>query len=173
MKFLRALFGKRPPAISDEQRALNAELAHWSVAKLTNPELGISVIRLRDQRPALADLAEYRTCVRVTWPYETPNGLPDQVTSAAQAQFDETLEPLTSDNGFAYRIMVLTGMNVKKWVFYTTDAARFSAELKLLTEPRGELPLVLEVSHDPEWAFWRDIQQSVAARVKEAKASAH
>jgi hypothetical protein len=158
-------FGTAPRA--DEARAradaVAAELKQWNIVRVDNPALGTAVIRIRLERPTLPNLAEYKTLVKIAWPY-ADDGLPPSELADAMQSFESVIEPLTCENGFAYLCMVAMGQGKKEWFFYTTDRVRFTRTMTSLFGGRARFPIRTTSEPDPEWQQWRDVVDATLAK---------
>lgn len=142
---------------------VRAALESWRVIHVSHDSLNEDLIaRVRIDKPSLPRGVRYDTAVLITWAYEgEARSLPGSETTDRMTEFEEAIDALTSENGFAELVCVRTGLGERQWLFYSRDRARFMTELngRLAGHPR--YPLEIHFDDDPEWTIWKEFLDDI------------
>ena len=136
-----------------------AATGEWAILTAEG-EAGQALFRLRTDRPEEADSADFRTSVRIQWPYAGDEvGFPGDEDQHWMNQFEDRTEDLNWSDGLSYLMLVTTGLNVKEWLFYTTDHEQFMQHLNEALRGLPRLPLEIAFIADSEWEQWDSIRR--------------
>jgi len=117
-----------------------------------------AIYRLRTDRPSAA--ATYATLVTVEWHYTDQNdaGFPSDGLQQAMGAFEETIESLCSGDS-SQLMLVITGMGLKEWAFYTTDFETFIAKFNEAMNGAPQVPIQISYSEDANWEYWENYRK--------------
>ncbi len=123
----------------------------WVIAEVRRINGYGGVFRYRTSKPNEWKSTPLSEEISISWKYEGP--LPDKITAAAMAQFEEALEQL-SDTSDAKLVLVMTVGGLHEWCYYTCSYEMFMGLLNQSLVDKPRFPITIEHSHDPEWRYW-------------------
>jgi len=154
---LQRLLPSRP-----RSEAPKPEPTDWSLAQAVNHETGeTGILRTRTCKPRRADLESLTTAVVITWPYQSPNGMPPSEINQQQLHFERALDPLSADHENSELVQVFTGMGQKEWTFYARSREAFMADLNRLLGGHPRYPLAINFYEDPAWQIWGENRETL------------
>jgi Family of unknown function (DUF695) len=161
-EWLRRLFRKTTP--------LEEELKDWRIVSAVNQPAGqAAVFRVRLHKPAVPEIAAFKTAIRVTWEPEAEAQFANEETRRRQLAFEEALDDLSGYNGFAELVQVSTGLGTKEWLYYTSSIPQFGDTFHRLLEGHERYPVTLQFHEDPDWKIWSDFVKTIMERAEERR----
>jgi uncharacterized protein YndB with AHSA1/START domain len=101
--------------------------------------------------------------VILEWPYKGSNGQPVGTEGAAMNAFEDAVDPMLLEDGFATLALVSTGEDLRKWTYYARSEAEFLARLKRALARHPVYPVNIQIAADPGWSRYQEIRSKVAA----------
>lgn len=135
----------------------------WSIF-VTETDGDKKLFRMRQSLPPTLVQSAFSECVMIDWRYG--GKLPDQMTGARLAAFEDLLALLDDEAGDSLQVMVITGNGKREWVYYTKNYDRFMLALNGALAGDERFPIEIEHAHDPAWGYWSKIN----GHLKEAEA---
>jgi hypothetical protein len=131
----------------------------WAILTVEADD-GQAVFRLRTDRPEESAACSFGTSVRIRWPYEGDAlGFPEGEDQHWMNQFEDRVESLNWSEGLSYLMLVTTGLNLKEWLFYTTDHQEFMHRFNKALSGLPRLPLEISFITDLDWEQWDSIRR--------------
>jgi Family of unknown function (DUF695) len=135
------------------------DIGKWGILSVSAEE-GDAVFRIRTDRPADARLADFSTSVRIQWPYAGDAiGFPEAADQEWMNRFEDRLEDLNWCEGLSYLMLVTTGLNLKEWLFYTTEHEAFMSRFNEVVQGLPRFPLEIAFIPDADWEQWESVRQ--------------
>ena len=136
-----------------------AATGEWAILTV-EADAGQALFRLRTDRPEEAGAGDFGTSVRIQWPYDGDAiGFPEDEDQHWMNQFEDRVEDLNWFEGLSYLMLVTTGLNMKEWLFYTTNHAAFMQRFNEALSGLPRFPLEISFVEDPDWEQWDSIRR--------------
>jgi len=98
--------------------------------------------------------------VTFVWRYESANGMPAASDRESMRRLEDLLSSLTS-TGSAALVLVSTGANVRRWIYYAKSQEAFLGQLNLALAQAPRFPMEMHVADDREWSSYKGFRQAL------------
>ncbi len=100
----------------------------------------------------------YGIRVEVSWPYTGDvSGMPVEADAQLMEQVQEALTDTFRRDPVAVMVGVITGDDLRQWIFYTTSTHIFGRKLNEALADLPMLPLQVYCENDPIWGAYAEI----------------
>jgi hypothetical protein len=154
----RNLSDMSEPSRMDEAPAPADPNKDWGILKIENKGR-VCVCRIRNSRPP----ADFWTRVAIRWSYSDSdnNGFPGPSLRQKMDNFEDAIEALTDECDFSSLALVLTGLGLKEWSFYTRDYNQFIQKFNELMAGEPVVPIKIVYYQDPDCQYWGSYHKHV------------
>lgn len=135
--------------------AVGSDVQIWATAISTNVNNGRKII-FRFAKEFRLDFNRASQPVRIifVWKYEAESGQPGPGEHQRMNLFEDTLESVLKEDGFATLALVSTGEGLREWIYYTTSEPEFVARFDYALAGMPTYPIEIHTAWDPNWETW-------------------
>jgi len=134
----------------------------WALTSAKNPATGrVTLFRyIKVFTPGFAQ-ADLPVKVILSWNYKGSNGQPLALDSESMNAFEDLLEPVIGEDGFATLALVSTGNDLREWTYYAKSQDEFMRRLSRahMTQPR--YPVAVHAVRDANWSAYKEFLSKV------------
>lgn len=142
--------------------AFGSNVRSWAAAISANEQNGRRIVfRYAEELNADFDLACQPVRVMIVWKYQSDNGQPTSADHRRMNEFEDMLESVLNEDGFATLSLESTGEDSREWTYYTKSEAEFMARLNYALAGWPTFPIEIHVSDDPNWAVYEQFRAGV------------
>lgn len=135
-------------------------MAEWWTAPAEGDNGGTVMVTGRKDVDRFRKNPRFNICVEVAWPYSPESdGMPGIADSELMEKAQEALEAVFAKDPVAVLTGIITGENVRTWVFYTLSTHIFGRKLNEALADLPVLPLEISTFNDPEWAQYAEMSE--------------
>jgi len=136
--------------------------AFWSNATLTNPADG-RAIEYRYVKEFAPGFEPSSMPARFTfvWHYESANGMPSASERESMQRLEDLLSSRLTSTGSAALVLVSTGENVRRWIYYAKSQEVFLVQLNLALAQAPRFPMEMHAADDREWSSYKAFRQAL------------
>lgn len=131
--------------------ALSSNVRLWATAISTNAHKGRKIIfRYARELSANFDPASQPVRIIIVWKYQSESGQPVSEDHQRMNQFEDMLESVLHEDGFATSALVSTGEDLGEWTHYTKSENEFVARLNYALAGVPAFPIEIHTASDPD-----------------------
>jgi hypothetical protein len=147
------VMGSVPPAAAQE----------WALTTSKNPATGRVTI-FRYIKAFTPDFKQTDLPVKVilSWSYKGSNGQPLALDSKSMNAFEDLLEPVIGEDGFATLALVSTGNDLREWTYYAKSQDEFMKRLSRAHTKQSPYPIDVHAVRDANWSAFKEFLATVA-----------
>ncbi len=139
--------------------AVGSDVHIWATAISTNVTNGRKII-FRFAKEFRLDFDRTLQPIRViiVWKYESESGRPSSEDHQRMNLFEDMLESVLKEEGFATLALVSTGEDLREWTYYTTSESEFGARFDYALAESPAFPIDVHTACDPNWEMWEEFK---------------
>lgn len=141
------VMGSVPPAAARE----------WALTTAKNPATGrVTIFRYIKVFTPGFQQADLPVKVILAWNYKGSNGQPVAADSESMNAFEDLLEPVIGEDGFATLALVSTGNDLRQWTYYAKSQDEFMKRLSRAQTKQPPYPIDVHAVRDVNWSTYKE-----------------
>lgn len=152
LQSIGVVMGSVPPAAAQE----------WALTTSKNPATGrVTIFRYIKVFTPDFKQADLPVKVILSWTYTGSNGQPLGLESESMNAFEDLLEPVIGEDGFATLALVSTGDDLREWTYYAKSQDEFMKRLNRAQTKQSPYPIDVHAVRDANWSAYKEFLSKV------------